>query len=53
MTTTTSDDVRQVVSDGLRELAEELRQGHGVTKNAAITLLLKAAKLLTTKKESL
>lgn len=43
---TNAEDVKQVVSTGLRELAAELRQGHGITKDAAISLLHTAANLL-------
>jgi hypothetical protein len=38
---------RQIVSDGLRELASELTDGVRITKDAAIRLLLEAADLLT------
>lgn len=38
---------RQIVGDGLRELAAELRLGHGITRDAAIRLVLEAADLLT------
>jgi hypothetical protein len=37
---------KQVVADGLLELAGELKMGHRVTKDAAIDLLCEAADLL-------
>jgi hypothetical protein len=37
---------RQIVADGLLELAGEMRLGHGITKDAAIRLLCEAADLL-------